>query len=115
VLKTHPGPESGDTTTGPPLLGVYWHNTSLKQQKEPFLFDERPFYALGTCSLLSVTEYLVRVGDLLKTGVCTVKSLNATKYEINVLVQTELTCVEFGEALRRHGLTGSGSGSGSKS
>ncbi|KAK5651416.1 hypothetical protein OQA88_12504 [Cercophora sp. LCS_1] len=85
-------------TGGPPSLSVYWHN------KNPKPGQEQPFYALSGSSPLSVSEYLVRVGDLLRAGVYTVDSVSATKYSVNLIIITQLSCQEFKEAMGRHGL-----------
>lgn len=53
---------------------------------------------------MTVTDYLAKVGDLLKTGVCTVDSMTATKYSVNLVIITPPTNGEFREALGRHGL-----------
>lgn len=39
----------------------------------------------------NMTDYLVQVGEMLKTGKCVVTSLNATEYAVNVIVVTELS------------------------
>ncbi|KAK0726582.1 hypothetical protein B0T21DRAFT_36637 [Apiosordaria backusii] len=100
-IKTHEGLLTG----GPPALTVYWHNKLPKHQKE------QPFYAASAFSLTSVTDYLTRVGDLLRTGICTVDSLSATKYSVNLVIMTQLSNNEFIEALGRHGLLHAGSSS----
>ncbi|GAB1317392.1 hypothetical protein MFIFM68171_07602 [Madurella fahalii] len=99
-IKTHEGLLTG----GPPSLAVYWHNKLPKHQ-------EQPFYAVSAFSQISVTDYLTRIGDLLRTGICTVDSLNATKYSVNLVILTQLSRNEFEEALLRHGLLYSGSNS----
>ena len=99
-IKTHEGLLTG----GPPSLAVYWHNRLPKNQ-------DQPFYALSAFSQISVTDYLTRIGDLLRTGICTVDSLNATKYSVNLVIITQLSRNEFTEALMRHGLLHSGSNS----
>lgn len=53
---------------------------------------------------MTVTDYLAKVGDLLKTGVCTVDSMTATKYSVNLVIITPPTNGEFREALGRHEL-----------
>jgi hypothetical protein len=100
-VKTHEGLLTG----GPPSLAIYWHNKLPKPQ------EEQPFYAVSAFSQLSVTDYLTRVGDLLRTGICTVDSLSATKYSVNLVILTQLSRNEFREALIRHGLLHSQSNS----
>ena len=50
------------------------------------------------------SRYLARVGDFLSKGLCKVSSLNATRYDVFVVVSSELSQEEFRDALREHGL-----------
>ncbi|KAF4472888.1 hypothetical protein FALBO_210 [Fusarium albosuccineum] len=95
-IKTHTGVFRG----GPPSLSVYWNNCASVSRPNQFV-------AMGCISGHSVTEYLVRVGEMLRQGKCTVSSLNATQYAVNVIVLTYLSSEEFTGLLREHGLTAS--------
>lgn len=92
-IKTHTGPSRG----GPPSTSVYWQNRASVSRSDQF-------FAMGAISRHSVTDYLARVGEMLKEGRCTVTSLNATEYAVNVIIVTQLTTGEFTHHLQRHGL-----------
>lgn len=94
-IKTHTGLRRGG---GPPSMYVYWHSRGSRVSQED------RFFAVGAYNALPVTEYLVRMGDMLREGTCTVSSLNVTDYAVNVIVVTELPRTEFTDMLRRHGL-----------
>lgn len=94
-IKTYTGPFHG----GPPSTSVYWDNRSGSRPGQ--------FYAMGSTSQYKVTEYRVRVGEMLKVGKCTVHLLNATEYAVNVIVATELSSADFIALLQEHGLTAS--------
>ena len=85
---------------GPPSVSVYWHNRGGSGRHDQF-------YAVGSLSRCKVTDYLVRVGEMLKKEKCIVTSLNATEYAVNVVVMTELSTVDFMALLRDHGLLAS--------
>ncbi|KAH6679953.1 hypothetical protein F5X68DRAFT_212399 [Plectosphaerella plurivora] len=93
-IKTHNGLRRG----GPPSLSVYWHSRGTSTSQADSLF------AVGAFNALPVTEYLVRMGEMLREGTCTVGSLNVTEYAVNVIVETELPRTEFMEKLRNYGL-----------
>lgn len=82
------GPDEKSTMAGPPQLEVYWHNRCLTGEPDHFI-------GMVTGSMLSMTEYVVRVGELLKKGACTLQSLTATRYTVNVIVFTELSHTEM--------------------
>jgi len=92
-IKVHSGRMMG----GPPAIAVYWNNRLCTGRTDQF----RAISASSSCSL---SEYLIRVGQLLTTGACTIDSLNATTYSVNVVVMSELSTSEFSEALREHRL-----------
>ncbi|SPJ79364.1 uncharacterized protein FTOL_07755 [Fusarium torulosum] len=85
---------------GPPSLTIYWNNCAS-------VIGPDHFFALGCYSRHTVTEYLARVGEMLRNGKCTVSSLNATKYAVNVIVMTGLSSEEFKGLLCEHGLIAS--------
>ncbi|KAI9147127.1 hypothetical protein HJFPF1_13159 [Paramyrothecium foliicola] len=97
-IKTHTGLASG----GPPSLSVYWHNCGSVRHTDHF-------FALGCMSMFTVTEYLVRVGEMLSQEKCTISSLNATRFAINIIVKTDLSSIEFKELLRQYHLIASAS------
>jgi hypothetical protein len=49
-----------------------------------------------------VTDYLSRVDDLLRTGICIVEYLNATRYSVNAVIMTQLAWDKFKVVLGRH-------------
>jgi len=94
-IKIHTGALRG----GPPSVSVYWNNRAGITRPDQFV-------AVGSTSGQTVTAYIVRVGDMLREGSCSVHSLNATEYAVNVIVSTALSTEEFMGVLRRHGLLG---------
>ncbi|KFX87862.1 hypothetical protein O988_09254 [Pseudogymnoascus sp. VKM F-3808] len=98
TIKTHTGPFRG----GPPSVSVYWQNRGGSNR-------HNLFHAVGAISSCKVTDYLVRVGEMLKARKCIVSSLNATEYAVNVIVETELSTGDFTALLRDHGLLASSS------
>ncbi|KAI9167836.1 hypothetical protein HJFPF1_03975 [Paramyrothecium foliicola] len=95
-IKTHTGLLRG----GPPSLTVYWNNCGPVRHPDHF-------FAMGCFSQHTITEYLARVGEMLRAGKCTIASLNATPYAVYVIVETDLSSAEFKGLLREHGLTAS--------
>lgn len=95
-IKIHTGVLRG----GPPSVSVYWNNCGAITRPDQF-------FAVGATSGHTVTEYIMRVGDMLRDGGCSVHSLNATEYSVNVIVSTALSTEEFIGILRRHGLLAS--------
>jgi len=102
-IEVHTGILKG----GPPSVSVYWHNRGGSSNSNGTRYDQ--FYAVSSLSKCKVTEYLVRIGEILKKEKCTVSSLNATEYAVNVVVVTELSTVDFTALLRDHGLLASSS------
>lgn len=94
-IKTHTGPFRG----GPPALSVYWQNRLATGRADQFLV-----IAKTVSHTVSLNDYIARVGDLLRKGVCKVDSINATRYNIYLVVTTERAQDEFRDALRAHGL-----------
>lgn len=92
-IRTH----TGNFRAGPPSLSIYWQNRGGSDRRDLF-------YAVGATSKYNVTDYLFRVGEMLRREMCTVSSLNATEYAVNVIVITELSNMEFTALLREHGL-----------
>lgn len=93
-IKTH----TGVFGAGPPSLTIYWNNCASVTRSDQFI-------AMGSYSRHTVTEYIARVGEMLRQGKCTVSSMNATQYAVNVIVLTDLSSAEFTDMLREHGLT----------
>ncbi len=91
VKTVGPGP----VTTGPPAIAVYIHNRFCTGQRGHF--DT----VVATSFAKDLTEYMIQVGELLRTGACKVDSLSATKYSVNLIVMTDLSSEEFGSILRQ--------------
>ncbi|KAK4148667.1 hypothetical protein C8A00DRAFT_38753 [Chaetomidium leptoderma] len=96
-VLTHTGPSMG----GPPNITVYWQNRFSTGRGNQFLVTTRTI-----CSTRSLSEYLIRIGNLLQreSGVCKVDSLNATPYSVYLVVTSEVSQGEFKQALQEHGL-----------
>lgn len=98
-IKTY----TGFRRAGPPSLSIYWNNRGSITGPDTGPCPD-PFFALGCSSRHTVTEYLARLGEMLRQGGCEISSLNATTYAVNVVAMTELPSAEFKERLRQHGL-----------
>ncbi|KAH6855045.1 hypothetical protein B0I37DRAFT_45933 [Chaetomium sp. MPI-CAGE-AT-0009] len=96
-VMTHTGPSKG----GPPNITVYWQNRFDTGRGDQFLVTTKTIYTTR-----SLSEYIIRIGNLLRRGpkVCKVDSLNATRYSVYVVVTSELSQGEFTQALQEHGL-----------
>ncbi len=92
-IKTYTGP----TAAGPPSISVYWHNRLATGRDDKV-------YAISKVINRKLTECLIRIGNMLETGGCKVRSLNATTYDVNVILETELSNIEFEKLLKTHGL-----------
>ncbi|KAK4146873.1 uncharacterized protein C8A04DRAFT_9494 [Dichotomopilus funicola] len=84
---------------GPPSVSVYWQNQLATGRGDQFLV-----VAKVVTHVRDLTEYLARVGTFLGKGLCKVHSLNATRYEVYVVVLSELSQGGFQEALAKDGL-----------
>jgi hypothetical protein len=84
---------------GPPAVSVYWQNQLATGRGDQFLV-----IAKVVAHVRDLTEYLARVGTFLGKGLCKVHSLNATRYEVYVVVSSELSQGGFREALAEDGL-----------
>lgn len=71
-------------TGGPPDLDIYWHN-----RLETTVQD--PWQAFVTSSPLDMTEYIVRLGNLLKECDGRLQSPVATTYSINVVLFIDIS------------------------
>ncbi len=97
-LKTHvPGVDH--FRGGPPSVAVYWQNRLATGRGDQFLV-----IAKAVADARDLTEYLAPVGAFLRKGLCKVHSLNATRYDVYVVVSSELSQGEFREALVEQGL-----------
>lgn len=97
-LKTHAAgvdPFRG----GPPSVAVYWQNQQATGRGDQFLV-----IAKAAADARNLTEYLARVGEFLRKGLCRVHALNATRYDVYVVVSSELSQAGFREALADGGL-----------
>jgi hypothetical protein len=93
--KTHTGPSKG----GPPSVSVYWQNRLDTGRGDQFHVISKTVAHAG-----NLNEYIIRVGDLLRTGACKLDSLNATRYNVYLVVTSELSQDGFRDALVDHGL-----------
>ena len=84
---------------GPPSVAVYWQNQQATGHGDQFLVTSKV-----VADVPDLTEYLARVGAFLRKGLCKVHSLNATRYDVFVVVSSELSQGEFQEALVEQGL-----------
>lgn len=71
------------TTTGPDALDVYRKVYSSENQ----------FWIIASAAFVDATEYLSRVGELLRAAgeSCMIVFLNAMQYSVNVIVGTDLS------------------------
>lgn len=90
---------TGSYVLGPPNITVYRQNRFDTGCGNQFLVTSSTIY-----STRSLSEYIIRIGDLLKSGVCKMDSLNATPYSVYVVVTSEVSQAEFSGALEEHGL-----------
>lgn len=84
---------------GPPTVSVYWQNQLATGRQDQFLVISG-----AAAKARDVTDYLARLGAFLAKGLCTVRSLNATRYDVYVVVSSELSQQAFRDALVEHGL-----------
>ncbi|KXX74656.1 hypothetical protein MMYC01_209266 [Madurella mycetomatis] len=97
-LKTHVA-GTDHFRGGPPSVAVYWQNQLATGRGDQFLV-----IAKAVADARDLTEYLTRVGAFLRKGLCKVHSLNATRYDVYVVMSSELSQGEFREALAEQGL-----------
>ncbi|KAK4234399.1 hypothetical protein C8A03DRAFT_47263 [Achaetomium macrosporum] len=74
---------------GPSSVSIYWQNRVSTGRGNQFL---------------DVTEYLARLGEFLRKGLCKVDSLNATRFDVYVVASSEFSQLEFRNALQENGL-----------
>lgn len=84
---------------GPPSVAVYWQNQLATGRGDQFLV-----IAKAAADARDLTEYLARVGEFLRKGLCKVHALNATRYDVYVVVSSELSQAAFREVLAEGGL-----------
>jgi hypothetical protein len=84
---------------GPPSVSVYWQNRVSTGRGDQFLVISKQ-----RTPVRDVTEYLARLGDFLRKGLCKVDSLNATRFDVYVVASSELSQLAFADALRESGL-----------
>ncbi|KJZ75252.1 hypothetical protein HIM_05446 [Hirsutella minnesotensis 3608] len=89
------------TVAGPPALDVYWSNRKITPN-----LGYNQFHAIALGASVDVTEYLARVGELLRVaaGALEIVALNATLYSVNVIVSTDLSQGAMKELLFEHRL-----------
>lgn len=93
-IKTHTGLSKG----GPPSISVYWQNRLCTGQRGQFLVITKTVGSTG------LSEYIARIGDLLRKGACKVDSMNVTRFDVYMVVHSEQGQDEFREALLECGL-----------
>ncbi|KAK5659003.1 hypothetical protein OQA88_1089 [Cercophora sp. LCS_1] len=91
-IKTH----TGASSSGPPSIFAHWHNRLMTGRTDQFLATSK------VAPTRDLTEYMARIGDLLRKGVCKVDAINAMKYNVYVIVWTELSRDGFRAALYEH-------------
>lgn len=94
-LKTHSGPLMG----GPPSISVYWQNRLATGRSDQFTVISKT-----VASTRSLDEYIIRIGNLLRSGSCKVDSMNATPYSVYLVVMSKLPREEFRDALNEYKL-----------
>ncbi|KAK1829414.1 hypothetical protein QBC39DRAFT_263131 [Podospora conica] len=94
-IKPHVGLMMG----GPPSITVYWQNRLCTGRQDQFHVISKT-----VASTTSLNEYIIRVGDLLRKGACKVDSMNVTRFDVYMVVESELGQQEFGDALYVCGL-----------
>ena len=90
-------PSNGWVTYGPPTLDVYWDNR-LSTAKEDV------FCGAVKSSTLSMTEYVIRVGEFLKECNCDLQSLTATTYSVNVILFANMSTSDMQLLWKQYGL-----------
>lgn len=93
-IKTHTGLLMG----GPPSISVYWQNRLCTGRPGQFLVIGK------TVGNTSLSEYIARIGDLLRKGACKVDSMNVTRFDVYMVVHSEQGQEEFKQALLECGL-----------
>lgn len=93
--RTHSGSPMG----GPPSILVYWENRLATGRRDQFLVISKT-----VASTTSLSEYIIRVGDLLRKGTCKVDSMNVTRFDVYMVVRSESGQEEFRQALDECGL-----------
>jgi hypothetical protein len=94
-IRPHSGPSMG----GPPSISVYWQNQLATGPRNQFLVISKT-----VASTTSLSEYIIRAGDLLRQGACKVDSTNVTRFDVYMVVQSELGQEECRQALDECGL-----------
>lgn len=89
----------GTYELGPPNITVYWQNRFDTGQVNQFLVTSSTIH-----STRNLSEYHIRIGNLLRSGVCKVDSLNATPYSVYDVVTSEVSQKECSGAFEEHGL-----------
>ncbi len=95
--RVEPVDMNGQVTIGPPTLDVFWHNRMLTGREDQF------FGAVGI-STISMTEYVIRVGEFLKECNCDLQSLTATTYSLNVILFADMSKSDVYMLWERYGL-----------
>lgn len=85
---------------GPPSIAIWWQNRVATGRPDQFSVISKG----GVVGARDLTEYMTRVGDFLKRGLCQLNSLNATRYDVYIVVSSEMTHTAFRNALEEGGL-----------
>ena len=104
-VATHTG---GPSKLGPPNISVYWQNRFCTGASDQFLVVCKTI-----CSTRSLSEYIVRIGNMLqgtvqvqgsKKNFVRINSLNATPYAVYVVCETDLSGDGFRGTMEEFGL-----------
>lgn len=90
-------PSNPWATGGPPSLDIFWHNRRRTTVKKPFCGAVKS-------SGLSMTEYVIQVGEFLKECKCELQSLTATTYSVNVVVFADMSNDDMHLLWQKYGL-----------
>lgn len=77
------------TTYGPPSVEIYWLSTD----------DKDRFQGTIQTTKWSVTDHFIGIGRLVESAPVFISAVNATMYNINVIVLTKLTRTEMRDAI----------------
>ncbi|KAI0134351.1 hypothetical protein BJ170DRAFT_609494 [Xylariales sp. AK1849] len=86
-------------TYGPPAVDIYVHNQLA--YPDPTIFRSTR-YAL----MSGVTEYMSRLGDFMKKGLCEIHSVNVTKYSVTLVILIDKKYQDIRKAMVDCGLLG---------
>lgn len=94
-VRAHSGPSTG----GPPSISVYWQNRLATGRRDQFHVISKT-----VASTTNLSEYIIRMGYLLRKGHCKIDAMNVTRFDVYVVVESDLGQEAFREALEGCGL-----------